>query len=92
MIEYLYNTIRVAGQGIETIVAQVGDNDGNPITEGVKLMIHNDDEMLFSVDGEYVDGIWHFPVSTKGLTGRYWYCICHQDAQLCFKQPIYFMK
>lgn len=92
MIEYLYNTIRVAGQGIETIVAQVSDNDGNPITEGVMFMVYDDKELVFEVAGEYKDNLWYFPVSTRGLTGKYWYCICHEDSQLCFKQPIYFMK
>lgn len=92
MIEYLYDTIRVSKGSVETITARVNDNEGNPITEGVMLMIHDDEELLFEVAGEYKDNTWYFPISARGLEGRYWYCICHEDSQLCFKQPIYFVR
>lgn len=92
MIEYLYNAIRITSGGVETITAKVNDNEGNPITEGIMLMVHNDEELLFEIPGEYKDDIWYFPISTKGLEGRYWYCICSDDMELCFKQPIYFVR
>jgi hypothetical protein len=93
MIEYLYNAIRAAaGQNI-TLSAEITDNNGEDITEDCQLHIFNDKEMIIEVDGIYQDGEWTFPVSgeaTKGLYGRYFYCIGHKESSLCFKQPIYF--
>lgn len=91
MIEYLYDAIRISSGGVETVTARVSDNEGNPITEGVMLMIHNDEELLLEIEGEYKDGTWYFPLSAKGLHGRYWYYICTDESELCFKQPIYFV-
>ena len=96
MIEYLYNAIRcTAGQyvGITSIIT---DEQGFDIKEDCKLMLHSNTEMLGTVDGVYKEneGFWEFLIPaelTKGLKGRHWYCICHKDSNLCFKEPIYFV-
>ena len=97
MIEYLYNCIRAtAGQNI-TVDAKITDDSGEALTQSCGFMLHdkNDDKtMLARVDGEYLseEEMWRFTVPaevTKGLKGRYWYCICHEDQNVCFKQPIY---
>lgn len=54
-------------------------------------MLHLDDEMLM-FDGEYKDELWYFTIpaeATKGLQGRYWYCLYRDGDTLCFKEPIY---
>lgn len=93
MIEYLYNCIRAtAGQDI-CICAVITDDDGNPIASGCSLMLHNDEEMFSQVNGVYDGEAWSFDIpaeDTKGLKGRYWYCICKDNTNLCFKTPIYF--
>lgn len=98
MVEYLYDCIRaVASQDI-VINAYITDEQENIITENCKLVIHDKDanEMLFMVEGVYLPESlnWEFTVpaeNTKGLSGRYWYCIQWDKSNLCFKQPIYFV-
>ena len=92
MIEYLFNAIRVSSGGVETITAKVNDKDGNPLTEGVKLVIYDDEELLMEVNGAYDDGIWYFTFAAKGIEGRYWYGFVCDDIDLSFKQPIYFVR
>lgn len=91
MIEYLYDAIRAsAGQPI-IITADI-QNDGTSLTEGCGLMLHSDSEMLCRVEGVYDGEMWSFTIPaeiTEGLKGRYWYCICYDNTQLCFKEPIY---
>lgn len=94
MIEYLYNAIRAtAGQDI-TIAARITEKNED-ITTGCGLMLHDKKGgLLTTVDGNYTEaeGIWNFTITadvTSGLKGRYWYCICHDNSNLCFKQPIY---
>lgn len=91
MIEYLYNTIRATAGDIMTVNAILTDASGNDITEGCHFMLFNlNDELLITVDGEYKDGEWTFNVPTTGFEkGRYWYCICHNEEKLCFKQRAY---
>lgn len=94
MVEYLYNTIRaVAGQDI-TIYALITDDDEQVITTGCSLVLYNDEEELVSVDGIYLPESlqWEFTIpanATSGRDGRYWYSVQHNNASLCFKQPIY---
>lgn len=95
MIEYLYNAIRAtAGQDI-TISAAITDDDGNILTEGCHIMFFDPDkELIATFDGEFNEEIneWSFTIpaeTTEGLNGRYWYCICYFNANLCFKEPIY---
>lgn len=89
MVEYLYNAIRaVAGQEI-TIAARIVE-DNTTLTSGCGLMLHNKEgeELIAMVNGNYVNGVWEFTIPkevTKGLRGRYWYCICHNDKILCFQ-------
>lgn len=94
MIEYLYDAIRAtAGSDIQ-IAARVLDDLGNPIVEGCEFILNIDDETMITVGGDYKDGIWTFPIPaefTKGLKGRYWYCMRHNDEQLCFMNAIYFV-
>lgn len=93
MVEYLYDAIKVSAGSNAVISAKVSTDDGIPITEGCELIIHlNHSHLAFA--GEYVDDIWYFniPASmTEALKGRYEYCFKHNDEQLCFKQPIYFV-
>lgn len=93
MIEYLYDAIRAtAGEDIP-IAAIIKDETGEAITENCHLMLYDDLMLLGTVDGLYVeDGEWGFVIPadlTDGRIGRYWYCICADNASLCFKQPIY---
>lgn len=94
MIEYLHDAIRATAGREFTLTAKVTDDDGNPVTEGLMLMIHSDEDMLISADGELYDNMWFFTVpadATKGLHGRYWYCIATEKDQLCFKKPLYLL-
>lgn len=93
MTEYLYNAIRATSGQTIGISAKITKEDNTAIEEECSLMIHSDDEMILKVDGEYLgEALWQFEVpaeATKGLTGRYWYCICNKDTNLCFKEPLY---
>lgn len=93
MVEYLYDAIKVSAGSNAVISAKVSTDDGIPITEECKLIIHlNHSHLAF--DGECVDDIWYFSIPasmTEALKGRYEYCFKHNDEQLCFKQPIYFV-
>ena len=93
MVEYLYNAIRaVAGQEI-VINAMAVNPDETLITANCSLVLHIENGDMIKVDGVYLeDGQWEFRVpaeATAGLTGRHWYCIQHEGANLCFKEPIY---
>lgn len=93
MIEYLYNAIRASAGTHLTIAANVMDESGEAIKEGLKLVIHLDENMV-EIDGYFNQDMTLFEVPaalTKDLKGKYWYCIKHDDTQLCFKQPIYFV-
>lgn len=96
MIEYIYDTIRATSGEEIVIAAKITDEEGADITENCHLMIYDELNMLFTVDGYYdsSDGVWQFTLSedlTKGYYGRYLYCICANDISLCFKKPIYFI-
>mgnify|MGYP003288924231 CR=1 FL=1 len=96
MTEYLYDAIRaVASQDI-VINAFITDDSENVITKDCNLVLHGKDshEMLTSVKGVYLPEslMWEFTIpaaATIGLLGRYWYCIQHENSNLCFKQPLY---
>ena len=98
MIEYLYDAIRaVAGQEIK-VEAYITDENENFITEGCYFVLHDKagTNVLLTKLGQYNTETmnWDFvlaPEETKGLNGRYLYCIQHNDSNLCFKQPIYLM-
>lgn len=91
-LEYLYDAVKAtAGQDI-CICAVITDDEGTALTEGCGLMLHDDEKMLIRVDGVYNNDMWSFvipPEATVGMKGRYWYCICQGDSNLCFKTPIY---
>ena len=93
-IEYLYDCIRAtAGQDIE-IAARITEDNGEAINDNCGLMLHSEDETIARVDGELVsnEGYWRFILPAeviKGLIGRYYYSIYHNDKALCFKQPLY---
>lgn len=99
MIEYLYDAIRAtAGQDI-TITAEITNDEGEQLTEACHLMLYGIDKesLITTVNGEYFeeDSEWRFTIpgeATKGLSGRYWYCICYHDINLCFKEPIYLVQ
>jgi hypothetical protein len=92
MIEYIYDAIRAtAGQEI-CICALITDDEGNAVSEGCGLMLHDDDGMIVKVEGVFNGEDWSFVIpaeATQGLKGRYWYCICRANSNLCFKTPIY---
>jgi hypothetical protein len=93
MVEYLYNAIR-ATAGNEITISAVITNENNNITENCCLWLHDKDKdtMLAEINGIYNGEEWTFTIPaevTKGLKGRYWYCIRHGDNSLCFKQPMY---
>lgn len=94
MIEYLYDAIRASAGNDLAIAAYITDKEGNPVTENCNLFIHSDEEHLITANGVYEEGQWTFNIpatATRGLMGRYWYSICQDDNDLCFKQPIYFV-
>lgn len=92
MVEYLYDAIRAtAGQDIP-VVAKITDEEGTIIAEGCGLMLHDENAMIAKINGAFDGEQWIFTIPadmTEGKHGRYWYCICHHDMNLCFKQPIY---
>lgn len=95
MIEYLYNAIRAtAGQEI-LIAATVTDDSGDVIKDGCRIVLYIDDIMLtFAGSFNPSDNLWTFSIpaeATEGLIGRYEYCIQRNGANLCFKEPIYFV-
>ena len=93
MIEYLYDAIRVtAGQGF-TVGAQIKDDEGELITSGCYMTIYNDEESFVKINGIFDGVAWNFQVpaeATKGLEGRFWYCVSHEGTDICFPQPLYF--
>lgn len=95
MVEYLYNAIRASAGSDAVIGAHIRNTSGECIKENCSLMLHDDNDMLGTFEGA-LDGseCWTFTIPaeiTKDLKGRYWYCICHQGVNLCFKEPIYFI-
>ena len=95
MIEYLYNCIRAtSGQDI-AIAAEITDTNGDVVTSMCHVMLYSPEEELIAThDGVYDEenSQWIFTIpaeATKGLQGRYWYCLCHHESNLCFKQPLY---
>lgn len=94
MIEYLYDAIRaVAGQDIN-VSAIITDDSGAVIADGCKLVIHLSEDEMIVFDGVYVADIntWQFTIpaeATKGMRGRYSYCIQRDGNNLCFKTPFY---
>lgn len=93
MIEYLYDAIKAtAGEKI-SITAEITDEAGVPVSQGCHIDLYDDNGMIATVGGTYVDGLWEFTIpaeTTTNLTGRYWYCVCNENhIKLNFKQPIY---
>lgn len=94
MIEYLYDAIRaVHSQEIE-VNAVITDPLGDYITEDCTFVLHDDNHVLFTIDGEYKPELstWAFIIpkeKTLDLKGRYFYCIRHKDENMCFMQPFY---
>lgn len=98
MVEYLYDAIR-ASSGQENIIsAYITDENENLITENCYFVLHDGAgiEVIAKILGSYDSEltVWSFvinPEITKGLRGRYMYCVQHDDSSLCFNQPIYFL-
>jgi hypothetical protein len=92
MLEYLYDAIRATAGSELQITAKVFDDLGKPIVEGCEFVLHINDESIITIGGSYEGDTWVFTIPaefTKGLKGRYWYCIKHGSEQLCFMQAIY---
>lgn len=96
MIEYLYDAIRAVANMEITVEAYITDENEEIITEGCSFVLHDKTgaKMLLKKNGSYLPefGVWQFtlaPEETKGLSGKYLYCIQHNNSNLCFKQPIY---
>lgn len=94
MIEYLYDVIRASSGQPIGITAILTKEDGAPIETACEFhLFDGDGNMLAATPGVYLDGgVWQFELSaeqTKGLTGRYWYCIGNDGVSLCFKKPLY---
>ncbi len=96
MIEYLDKAIRaVAGQDIN-VTARLTTDEGDLIKESCGLMFHGENDEIKMYGGVYFSDteLWQFTIpaeDTKGLRGRYWYCICKDGINLCFKQPLYLL-
>lgn len=98
LVEYLYDAVRALAEQDILINAIITDEEENQITENCKLVLHDKDaeRMILAVEGKYLPEnlIWEFVIpaaATKGLRGRYWYCVQHEGNAICFKQPIYLM-
>lgn len=92
MIEYLYNAIRATAGNDISISARVKDAGGVAVIDNCHLMLFDDEELLITVDGIFTGDVWEYTIpadATRGLSGRYWYCICDNSGSLCFKEPIY---
>ena len=96
MVEYILDVIRAtAGQDIEVAV-KVKDENGNPVKENCGLMLHSKEKLLETIVGTYIEEeeLWLFTIpaaATKGLKGRYYYCVMQGDKSLCFKKPLYLL-
>ena len=94
MIEYLYDCIRATSDTDTEITARITDDQGNFITENCNLTLYSEKETIITIEGIYTgEGLWEFVIPkdlTVGYIGRYYYSICHNDSNLCFRQPIYF--
>lgn len=91
MIEVYYDVIKaVAGQQIDVTVDIEGEVEG-----GCQMVIHNAaNDIVAATEGSYIEEVdmWHFTFpadATKGLEGRFWYCVQNDGQNLCFKQPMY---
>ncbi len=96
MVEYLHDAIKAAAGTDINILAIVKDEFGNEIKENVSLVIYDKESNrhLLHIDG--VDAgesmLFQIPAElTKDFKGRHWYCIKHEDEQMCFLQPMYFV-
>lgn len=92
-IEYLYDAIRATAGSDICICAEAFDEEGERITDNCTLVLNDGVSELARAEGVYEDEAWKFHIpaaATKGLNGRYWYCIRHNNNRLCFNQPIYF--
>ena len=95
MIDYIDNAIRATSGEDICLVAKATDAYGD-ILEACSFHLHDDNEVLFAVEGLLNDdGIWEFHIparATANFKGRYWYSVHDEhNISLCFKSPIYFM-
>lgn len=96
MTEYLYDAIRAtSGQEI-IITAYITDDEEKLITEDCYLVLYDmtGEIIMARVAGNFLNDfqMWEFRLAadaTEGCKGRFWYQISHNEANLCFKQPIY---
>lgn len=94
MIEYLYDCIRATAGQDAIVGAIVNGSDGEPLTAGCRLRLHNENGMIGEVEGLYNGERWLFTIPaamSAGLKGRYWYCIFFEDMMICHKELIYFV-
>lgn len=96
MIEYLHDAIRASANEDIEITAILTDGLGLPIAEECyfNLFLEQGGGPLITVPGTFIEelGTWEFTVPAaeiKGMEGRYWYSISHENESLSFKQPIY---
>lgn len=95
MVEYLHDLIRAsAGEDIDILV-KAADAYGDPIA-GCAFSVFDDTRKLFTITGIPVDDyVWQFRIpadATRGLHGKFKYCICdHEESSLCFKEAIHFI-
>lgn len=93
MIEYFYDAIKASAGKEICIAARVSTENGTTLTDQCHLTLSREDgSTVVSVVGSLLDDAWQFVIpadATEGLRGRFWYCICTNDADLCFKQPFY---
>lgn len=95
MVEYLHDAIKaVAGQDI-VIHAFITDDEEQVITENCSIMLHDQSQkMIADIEGQYLPEnlMWEFTIPAAITTfrnGRHWYCIQHDNKNMCFLQPIY---
>ena len=92
MIEYLYDAIRAtSGQEIP-VVARITSEDGILVTSGCSLILRDNEAKITEIDGTFDGEQWTFIIpadATADKYGRHWYCIRHNNVDLCFYQPIY---
>ena len=91
-IEYLYDAVRATSGDDIVICAVITDDDGASVTDGCYLAFYDDENELTKVYGDFDGEQWNFIIPadvTAGLSGRYWYTIGRNFADISFKSPIY---
>lgn len=97
MVTYLYDMCVCSSDSEVVIAAEITDATGSRITEGCALKLYDAyGNYIYTAYGDYeLTGEWNFVIPytvTGSLTaGKYLYCIEHEESEIQFRMPIYFI-